>query len=238
MSGSRQGEAIVKNTSFVSLRGMLTSAFFDLAAHKLVTQVPPIQNIADQLPNVFVLAAATPLGRAVVRHYAGCGARVIAVDQDTVALHEISSEYPALIEPLTVPQCQPQVFECLEEVWADHPIDLVVNLLPLTAPDQSEAQMTWLGVAFRSLLRGLAKGRGSLVSVALRPSKPLALNRLATHAALRESSFALGRAVADAHVRVHSVSVPQDAPLRALSTVIYLGTSDGAQLRSTAFELD
>ena len=197
-----------------------------------------MHNIEDQLPIVFVLAAATPLGRAIVRHYASSGARVVVVDHDEAALLELSREYPSLIEPLAMSTCKPEVFECLEEVWQDHPVDLVVNLLPLIAPTHTSAQMKWLATVFRTLLRGLAKGRGSLVSVAGKPRRTLALNSLGTCAALREGSFALGRAVKDAHVRVHSVSVPQDAQMRALSTLIYLGKTEGAQLQSSAFELD
>lgn len=197
-----------------------------------------MHTLENQLPIVFVLAACTPLGREVVRHYAGSGARVIAVDRDTRELTGLSREYPDLIEPLCVRGCDTQVFKTLEDVWEDHPIDMVVNLWPLTAPSQTCAQMKWLGVTFRSLLRGLAAAKGSFVSVASKPTQPLALKALGTHAALRESSFALGRAVAKAHVKVHSVSVPQDAPMRALSPLIYLGKHEGAQLQSTAFELD
>jgi hypothetical protein len=197
-----------------------------------------VQPKENQRLIVFVLAACTPLGLEVVRHFAGLGARVIAVDEDKAALAALCREHPDLIEPLKASSGNIKVFETLADVWEDHPIDMVVNLLPLTAPNHTCTQMKWLGVSFRSLLRGLAAGKGSFVSVAGKPTKPLALQALGTHAALRESSFALGRAVAKADVKVHSVSVPQDTPMRALSSLIYLGKREGAQLQSTAFELD
>lgn len=184
------------------------------------------------------MAACSPLGNAVVRHFAAAGSRVIAVDSDQAALDLLSAEFPSLVEPLGVPDSKPEVFKCLEAVWEDHPVGLVINLMPLSNPMQTTTQVKWLGILFRTLLRGLAAGQGSLVSVATRPTQPLSLHALGTYAALRESSAALGRSVAKAHVKVHSISVPQNAQMSALSTLAYLGRAEATHLNSTAFELD
>ncbi|MFC6583992.1 hypothetical protein [Sulfitobacter aestuariivivens] len=162
----------------------------------------------------------------------------MAIDSRTDRLARLAVAHPERIEPLVIADGETDKLSLLKDAWADEPITLVVNLMPLSRPVDISAQMRALSMVLRTTLRGLVAGKGTLATVVARPGDPLALNAQGLCGAVARAGEAVAAEVHAKGVRVHTLSVPAAHPGAALGMLIHLGSGTAQNLKSTTFHLD
>lgn len=188
---------------------------------------------------ILIFGATQPLGQAVALGFAERGTRVVLVDRDAQALEAVCAHNPDWIEAVVIDDLARDLRRTVQGRWAGQRIDLVLNLMPLSASAGGDisGQMRVLTAIVQTTLRGLVAGQGCLVNVAHAAEDPLAFVAHGMVSALREAGQALAGATADKGVRVHCVTVPTGAQSSALKTVQFLGSGAAARLGSTTLEL-
>lgn len=152
-------------------------------------------------------------------------------------LAQIAELAPEQIEPLFVKGGQVEALRLLRDAWGGEPLDLVVNLMPLAYPQHITEQMRGLSSIMRTFGRGLIAGKGALISIAARPRDPLALVEQGMCAALDAAGTALSDAMAINTLRVHTVTVPKNAPQVAVGTLLMLADEKARPIKSARFDL-
>ncbi|WP_425100621.1 hypothetical protein [Tropicibacter sp. S64] len=72
-----------------------------------------------------------PLAQSLVRRLAEFGATVVALGDDAEILWRLARQYPGAVQTLTLGRGWREVLRLLQEAWAEEPIDLYIDLLPL-----------------------------------------------------------------------------------------------------------
>ncbi len=196
-------------------------------------------SIADSLSDrtFLILSACQPPGPQIAGAFAATGARVIVMGGDAKGLAQIAVQDPDQIETLFVQGGQIEALRLLGKAWGNEPLDLVVNLMPLAYPRHISEQMRAISLIMQAFGRGLMAGRGALVSLAARPSDPLALVEQGMAAALGAGGTALGDALAAKAIRVHTVLVPKTQPELALDSLLFLASNQSQHVKSNTFDL-
>ncbi len=112
---------------------------------------------------VVVLAAGCTEGRDLARMAARAGARVVVVDHDERQVNAIAALAPDRIEALRLDLFKPAQCRAFYEVWADEPLDLLIQCHPLRAPHRLGAAVQAMSAMAKGLAGGLARGRGRVV---------------------------------------------------------------------------
>lgn len=162
---------------------------------------------ANPAPSVILIDAARAPGPQLALACARAGARVIAIGPAGAALRDVARAAPDRIEPLVLDIDDPRAFAVLAAAWGDTPTDLVVNLMPIAGPGDITAQVRALSRITRCWARGLARGKGRVISVVNPPADPLSLAELGLGAALNAAAVALTRAFARQGVGFETVKV-------------------------------
>lgn len=172
-----------------------------------------------------VAAACQDPGPDLVYALAEAGARVVAMDPSEEGLAALAEDFPDRIEPLIMPLDSTEILNLLGKSWGDEPVHLLVNLLPLITPSQPGRDTRRTLALFRSLARGLVKGRGSVVTMLRRTDEPFALKEHASLGATLAVQYALSDVFGPRNVRINSLAMQSDTdPEAAIAPAMFLGS--------------
>ncbi|KUF11895.1 hypothetical protein AVJ23_04755 [Pseudoponticoccus marisrubri] len=122
-----------------------------------------------------IAGAGHPLGASLCLRLAGFGATVVALDRDEEALIALARQAPDRIEPLALRPGRRDVLTLLGEAWGATPLDLLIDLLPmtsLTAGERPGAALARSAGLVRALLHGIRQGSAQVVMAVPRPERP------------------------------------------------------------------
>ncbi len=134
-----------------------------------------------------VAGAEHPLGTSCVRRLARFGALVVAIGRNEAALLALAQDNPGRIEPLALRSGRRDILSLLQEAWADEPLDLYIDVMPLCSEDSARddlARSAGVGSALVPALR-LARGAAVMaIPVSTQSALPAAEAREAGYKAL------------------------------------------------------
>ena len=114
----------------------------------------------------FVAGAEHPLGVVLSRRLAGFGATVVALGSDERRLMALAETVPGRIEPLALRPGRRDVLELLQQAWAADPLDILIDVMPVTA-GSSFSRSAGLAAAMAAGLR--AAGGRAVMAIPLLP---------------------------------------------------------------------
>ncbi|MRU13976.1 hypothetical protein FDP25_00875 [Roseovarius sp. A21] len=114
---------------------------------------------------VVILAAGCAEGRDLASMSARAGARVVVVDNDAAEVNAIARLAPDRIEALHLDVLNPAHCRVFCEAWGDEPLDLLIQCQALRAPHRLGAAAQSIPAMTEGLAKGLARGRGRVVTL-------------------------------------------------------------------------
>ncbi|WP_297773983.1 hypothetical protein [uncultured Roseovarius sp.] len=114
---------------------------------------------------IVAAAAGCSAGLVLADGLAGAGGRIVALDRDAGRCHALARLSPERIETLAVDPMQPAGCARLGQLWGNTPIDLLIHLQPLRAPDRLGAVTSAIPALTWALLPGLRAGSGRVLIV-------------------------------------------------------------------------
>jgi len=117
-----------------------------------------------------IAAAGCDMGRVLAGALSGAGARLVVLDADPERGLALARMRPERIEAVTLDALHPEHCRRLGAIWDDTPLDLLVHLQVLRAPQRPGAAIAAIPALTRALLPGLARGQGQVIMIYRAPA--------------------------------------------------------------------
>ncbi|MGJ8546729.1 MAG: hypothetical protein ACSHWZ_14890 [Sulfitobacter sp.] len=189
-------------------------------------------------PRILIVGACQEPGRELALALAKRGARVVAFGANGPALQALAQPCAGRIEPLAMAALDGAAFERLGAAWGAAPLDVAINLTPLSAPRDVNGALKKLGHILRATARGLIAGQGALITLTSSPKDPLDLQAAAMSGALHAAQTRAGQVLLARGLRLHLVSAPDDALHSAIPALRFLASPAAQGMAPQRIALD
>lgn len=179
---------------------------------------------SSNVKTVVVLGADCALGHRLAIKFALQKARVVLVDRNVDRLDPLVRRFTHQIDTLPLPLNTTGTLEQFGEHWDEEPLDILINLYPLTRLSDPSAQTRVLVGIAQGFADGLAAANG--VAMTVWQATALRDGRIARHAqdgALQNGTTALAQVLHNAGARGTSLRLAAEVdPAEAAQTVLSL----------------
>ncbi|MGQ3485985.1 hypothetical protein [Roseovarius pacificus] len=178
-----------------------------------------MQNLDFMGKTVLIAGADCPAGSEICAAFVAAGARVVLCGRDERALREAAAGNPERVDHLVMDLLRPRPCHVFGAGWGTEPLDVLVLLQSLAAPERPGAVIAAIPAFCRAFAQGLGAARSPrVVSVFAAPSQEALAEHRAYDRAMQELPTALEHDLrgAGGNIPVHALRISNAGGLKSV----------------------